>query len=65
MAETTIDETPTVDMSALQNAAREFERARMKQIGGFHFAIERLKRSVRFSSDRIKRGVLGFSAAPV
>jgi hypothetical protein len=39
MAEGTIDMNEAAEMAALQDAAREFDRARLKQIGGFHFAM--------------------------
>lgn len=38
MAEATLDANPA-EAAALEEAAREFDRARMKQIGGYHFAM--------------------------
>ncbi len=39
MSEATIDTTQAAEVAALQRAAREIDRARMKQIGSFHFAM--------------------------
>ena len=39
MAESTIDGNEAAQAAALQDAARALDRARMKQIGGYHFAM--------------------------
>lgn len=39
MAESTIDANHAAEVAALQDAARQIDRARMLQIGSFHFAL--------------------------